>query len=176
MDCSPLLIALPGIRRNYTVSPDFLTQKEALHILGQPLMRGIAKNMSKLLVLGVAFGIMLAAIPADAHHSFGATYIVEKEITLEGKVVQVSLRSPHSFFFVEAKDETGEVRRWSIEGAGAGQFAQQGVTRDSFKVGDPVKVIANPARSVESYRGRLIKITRTTDGKSWGGRPGEVVD
>jgi hypothetical protein len=115
-------------------------------------------------------------VPASAHHSFGATYQVDKEITLEGKVVQVSLRSPHSFFFVEAKDETGEVRRWSIEGAGAGQFAQQGVTRDSFKVGDPVKVIANPARSADSYRGRLIKITRTTDGKSWGGRPGEVVD
>ena len=130
----------------------------------------------KLLVLIIAAGVMFAAVPAGAHHSFGATYNVDKEITLEGKVVQVSLRSPHSFFFVEAKDETGEVRRWSVEGAGAGQFAQQGVTRDSFKVGDPVKVIANPARSADSYRGRLIKITRTTDGKTWGGRPGEVVD
>ena len=131
---------------------------------------------AKSFVLFVALGIIFAAMPADAHHSFGATYNVDKEVTLEGKVVQVSLRSPHSFFFVEAKDENGEVRRWSIEGAGAGQFAQQGVTRDSFKVGDPVKVIANPARSADSYRGRMIKITRTTDGKTWGGRPGEVVD
>ena len=130
----------------------------------------------KLLVLFVAFITLLAAAPADAHHSFGATYNVDKEVTLEGRVVQVSLRSPHSFFFVESKDENGEVHRWSIEGAGAGQFAQQGVTRDSFKVGDPVKVIANPARSVDSYRARMIKITRTTDGKTWGGRPGEVVD
>jgi len=129
-----------------------------------------------LLVLVIAAGVMFTAASATAHHSFGATYNVDKEITLEGKVVQVSLRSPHSFFFVEAKDEMGEVRRWSIEGAGAGQFAQQGVTRDSFKVGDPVKVIANPARSLDSFRGRLIKITRTTDGKTWGGRPGEVVD
>jgi hypothetical protein len=130
----------------------------------------------KLLVLFVVFSTLLASVPADAHHSFGATYNVDKEVTLEGKVVQVSLRSPHSFFFVEAKDENGEVHRWSIEGAGAGQFAQQGVTRDSFKVGDPVKVIANPARSADSYRARMIKITRTTDGKTWGGRPGEVVD
>ena len=37
-----------------------------------------------------------------------------------------------------------------------------------FKVGDPVEVIANPARSPNSARGRLIKVTRTTDGKSWG--------
>lgn len=121
-------------------------------------------------------GVIFAAIPVEAHHSFGATYNVDKQIMLEGKVVQVSLRSPHSFFFVEAKDENGEVHRWSIEGAGAGQFAQQGVARDSFKVGDPVKVIANPARSADVYRARLIKITRTTDGKTWGGRPGEVVD
>ena len=130
---------------------------------------------TKLFILILA-GSVLFGMTAYAHHSFGATYNVDKEVSLEGKVVQVSLRSPHSFFFVEAKDESGEVHRWSIEGAGAGQFAQQGVTRDSFKVGDPVKVIANPARSADSFRARLIKITRTTDGKAWGGRPGEVVD
>ena len=131
---------------------------------------------AKLFVLFIVVSTLLSVAPAYAHHSFGATYNVDKEVTLEGKVVQVSLRSPHSFFFVEIMDENGEVHRWSIEGAGAGQFAQQGVTRDSFKVGDPVKVIANPARSADSYRARLIKITRTTDGRSWGGRPGEVVD
>lgn len=131
---------------------------------------------NKLFLFLIVACLICVAIPAEAHHSFGATYNVDKEVTLEGKVVQVSLRSPHSFFFVETKDENGEVHRWSIEGAGAGQFAQQGVTRDSFKVGDPVKVIANPARSADTYRARMIKITRTTDGKTWGGRPGEVVD
>lgn len=129
-----------------------------------------------LLILLLAAGMLMSGIPAMAHHSFGATYSVEKEVTIEGKVVQVSLRSPHSFFFVEAPDENGKMQRWSIEGAGAGQLAAQGVGRDVFKVGDPVKVIANPARSANSYRARMIKITRTTDGKSWGGRPGEVVD
>ena len=130
----------------------------------------------RLLIFLVTAGVLISGIPAVAHHSFGATYNVDKEVTLEGKVVQVSLRSPHSFFFVEAPDENGKMQRWSIEGAGAGQLASQGVGRDAFKVGDPVKVIANPARSVESYRARMVKITRTTDGKTWGGRAGEVVD
>ena len=128
------------------------------------------------LVLVISAGLLFTGSPADAHHSFGSTYDVQKEIELEGKVVQVSLRSPHSFFFVEAKDESGEVQRWSIEGAGAAQFAQQGVTRDSFKIGDLVKVVGNPARSKTSYRARLVKITRPSDGKSWGARTGEVVD
>ena len=121
------------------------------------------------------FTLLLASLPAQAHHSFGGTYDVSKEITLKGKIVQVSIRSPHSFFFIEAEDSSGTLQRWSIEGAAASQFAQQGVTRDAFQVGDPVEVIGNPARSATSYRARLIKITRTTDGKSWGGRPGETV-
>lgn len=130
---------------------------------------------TKLLAASAAV-LMLAGIPAVAHHSFGATYDVSKEQSIKGKIVQVSLRSPHSFFFIEAEDSSGTLQRWSIEGAAAGQFAQQGVTRDAFKVGDPVEVICNPARSATSYRGRLIKITRTTDGKSWGGRAGESFD
>jgi hypothetical protein len=131
----------------------------------------------KLLVLSVALGALLVpAVPALAHHSFGATYDSSKEISVKGKIVQVSLRSPHSFFFIEAEDEKGVVQRWSIEGAAAGQFAKTGVTKDVFQVGDPVEVICNPARSASSYRGRLLKITRTTDGKSWGGRAGETFE
>jgi Family of unknown function (DUF6152) len=132
--------------------------------------------MKVVLLVLTAAALMLSPLPADAHHSFGGTYNVDKQITIKGKMVQVSLRSPHSFFFVEAPDENGKIQRWSIEGAGAGQFAQQGVSKDVFKIGDPVEVVANPARSPGSTRARLLKITRTTDGKSWGTGAGETVD
>ncbi len=131
---------------------------------------------SKLLVVLINTGVLASGVMAYAHHSFGATYNVDKRITLEGKVIQISYRSPHSFFFVEAPDEKGEMQKWSIEGAAAGQLAQAGVQRDTFRVGDHVVVVANPARSPDSYRGRMIKITCPSDGKTWGGRSGEVVD
>jgi len=134
------------------------------------------KVMKATLFLFSLAAVLLLSVPAQAHHSFAATYIGEKEITVEGTVVQIALRSPHSFFFVEAKDDKGVVRRWAFEGAAATQLTNQGVTRDTFKVGDPVKVLANPSRDPEAYRGRMVKITRTTDGKSWGGRPGETVE
>ena len=119
---------------------------------------------------------LLSSQPAVAHHSFAGTYDAAKEITIKGKIVEVSLRSPHSFFFVDAEDASGKPQRWAIEGASASQFAQQGVTRDALKVGDPVEVIGNPARSMTmGFRARLLKITRTTDGWSWGTRPGEQV-
>jgi hypothetical protein len=128
-----------------------------------------------LFVLMIAV-LLLSTVPVEAHHSFGGTYNVDKQITIKGKMVQVSLRSPHSFFFVEAQDENGTVQRWSIEGAGAAQFAQQGVNKDAFRIGDQVEVVANPARSPKSTRARLLKITRTSDGKSWGTGTGETVD
>ena len=120
--------------------------------------------------------VMLSSLPVKAHHSFGGTYDVDRQITIKGKMVQVSLRSPHSFLYVEVEDANGSVQRWVLEGAGATQFAQQGVDKDAFKIGDPVEVIGNPSRSPNSTRARLIKITRTTDGKTWGTRTGEVVN
>ena len=42
------------------------------------------------------------ASPAFAHHSFGGTYDVSKELTVKGKIVQVTMRSPHSMFIVQA--------------------------------------------------------------------------
>ena len=115
------------------------------------------------------------ALTLAAHHSFGGTYDVDREVTIKGKMVQVSLRSPHSFLYVEGAAANTAVQRWVIEGASAAQFSQQGVDKDAFKIGDPVEVIANPSRSPNSNRARLIKITRTTDGKSWGTRVGETV-
>jgi uncharacterized protein DUF6152 len=126
-------------------------------------------------VLAVAVA-MLSSLPARAHHSFGGTYDVSRQISVKGKIVQVSLRSPHSFLYVEVEEPDGSVQRWVLEGAGAGQFAQQGVNKDAFRIGDPVEVVCNPSRSPNSTRARLISITRTTDGKSWGTRVGEVVN
>jgi len=119
---------------------------------------------------------LLSSLPVQAHHSFGGTYDVQKHITIKGKMVQVTLRSPHSFLYVEVEDADGSVQRWVIEGAGAGQFAQQGIDKNVFKIGDPVEVVANPSRSPNSTRARLIRITRTTDGKSWGTGAAETVN
>ena len=128
------------------------------------------RGLSALVVAGV---LLTAAV--HAHHSCGGTYDVDKLITIKGTLAQVTLRSPHSFLYVEVQDAGGAVQRWTVEGASAAQFTQQGV-KDAFKVGDTVEVVGNPSRSPNSTRARLIKITRTTDGKSWGTRVGETVN
>ncbi len=124
----------------------------------------------------VVAAVLLSSVPIHAHHSFGGTYDVSKVITIKGKMVQVTLRAPHSFLYVEVEDAGGSAKQWVIEGATAAQFARQGIDKDAFKIGDPVEVVANPSRSPNSTHARLIKITRTTDGKSWGTGTGETVN
>lgn len=116
------------------------------------------------LVLTIAALTLVLGLRAEAHHSFTGAYNVDKTITIKGKIFQIALRSPHSFFYVE----TGEGKQWAVEGAAAGQFAQQGIDKDTFHVGDQVEVTANPSRTENSTRARLIKIIRPSDGKSWG--------
>ena len=132
--------------------------------------------MKSLSVACALVAAMLWSVPLDAHHSFGGTYDVSKTITIKGKMVQVTLRAPHSFLYVEVPDPDGTAKQWVIEGATAAQFARQGIDKDAFKIGDPVEVVVNPSRSPNSTHGRLIQITRTTDGKSWGSKAGETVN
>jgi hypothetical protein len=120
--------------------------------------------------------VIAGSVTIEAHHSFTGAYNVDKTITIKGKIIQIALRSPHSFFYVESKDANGAAQQWAVEGASASQFAQQGVDANAFRVGDPVEVTANPSRTTNSTRVRLVKIIRTTDGKSWGTRAAETVE
>jgi hypothetical protein len=126
-----------------------------------------------LLALGA---LLLSGFAADAHHSIGATYDQNKEVKLDGKLVQFMFRNPHAFVHVEAPDENGKMQRWSVEWGGATQLTGQGVTRDTFKVGDEVIITGNPGRNPADHKLKMNTLHRKSDGFGWGTRPGEVVD
>ena len=121
-------------------------------------------------------GFVVVAGVASAHHSYGATYEVRKEIKLEGKLVQFVYRNPHSFVHMEAPDESGAKQRWAVEWSGTSQLANTGVTRESLKVGDQITVTARPSRVPGEYRVLMVRLVRPSDGFTWGSRGGEVVD
>ena len=121
-------------------------------------------------------GFLAAAGAASAHHSYGATYDTKKEIKLEGKLAQFVYRNPHSFVHMTAPDEHGTVQRWAVEWSGTSQLANDGVTRESLKVGDAIVVTARPSRVPNEYRVLMVRLTRPSDGFSWGSRGGQVVD
>lgn len=113
---------------------------------------------------------------AYAHHSFGATYEISKEIKLEGKLVQVVYRNPHSFVHIEAPDANGVKQRWAIEWGGTAQLANQGVKRQTLNIGDEVVVTARPSRAPGEFRVLMVTLLRPSDGFSWGRNAGQVVE
>jgi hypothetical protein len=127
----------------------------------------------------VLFLVMVAALwagsAAYAHHSYAATYDTSKEIKLSGKLVQFVYRNPHSFVHLEAPDDKGAPQRWAVEWSGGGQLANQGVTKESLKVGDEVVIIGRPSRVPGEYRALMVRLTRPADGFTWG-NPGQVVE
>ena len=120
--------------------------------------------------------MLLLAVAAWAHHSLGATYKANETITLDGKILQLLLRNPHSFLQVEAPDEKGVMQRWSLEWRSAGSLSQQGINGQTLKLNDVVTVTASPSRTPTDHRGVLKTLHRKSDGLGWGDRPGETVE
>ena len=122
----------------------------------------------RILVLAMA-AALVAAIPAHAHHSFSATYFEDKVQKVEGNLVQFLYRNPHSFVHVEGPDENGVAQRWAVEWGAGLQLNQQGVMRDTLRVGDHVIIEGNPGRNPQDHRLRMRSILRPSDGWKWSG-------
>ena len=131
------------------------------------------KRKLSALISGV---VLVLGARAYAHHSQVAVYQSEAEQKIEGELVQVIIRSPHSWVHVLAKDEKGEMQRFAVEWGGAAQLRNAGVDGKTLKVGDKVKVTGRPGRNAMDHRLLMMYIERTSDGWSWGNKPGEVVD
>lgn len=129
----------------------------------------------KLIAL-LAAAAFVSGVQLYAHHSFAATYFEDREQTIEGNLVQFLYRNPHSFVHVEAKNEKGQVVRWAVEWGGGGQLGRQGVTRETLKPGDKVRIVGNPGRNPDDHRLRMLRLRRESDGYTWGSRPGETFD
>jgi len=130
------------------------------------------RNVAALVVAGLALG----ASSLSAHHSQVAVYQSNTEHKIEGELVQVMIRSPHSWVHVEAKDEKGEIQRYAIEWGGAAQLRTAGVDGKTLKIGDKVRITGRPGRNAMDHRLLMMFIERPSDGWSWGNKPGEVVD
>ena len=124
----------------------------------------------------IALTSLAATARAYAHHSFAATYREKDSVTIEGELVQLDFRNPHSFVHVDVKEKDGTKVRYAIEWGGVGQLGQQGVTRETLKVGDHVIISGAPGRNPADHRVRMVTLKRPSDGFAWGQAPGQTVD
>jgi hypothetical protein len=89
---------------------------------------------------------VLISATLSAHHG-GAAYEVGKPLTLKGTVTQWLYSNPHCLLTLEVKGEDGAVVTWVAETQGPSIMFPAGYRRDSFKPGDQVTVIVDPAKN-----------------------------
>jgi hypothetical protein len=102
---------------------------------------------TKLAVAAAGLGLLLASVPAIAHHSFAAEFDAAKPIKLTGAVTKVEWMNPHTYFYIDVKDEkTGQTTNWGLEMGSPNGLMRQGWTRNSMKIGDVVTVEGSAAK------------------------------
>jgi hypothetical protein len=99
-----------------------------------------------LAVLAGGIGLLLASMPALAHHSFAAEYDAAKPVTLTGTVTKVEWMNPHARFYIDVKDDAGKVTNWEFELGSPNGLMRAGWTRNSLKQGDSVTVSGSLAK------------------------------
>lgn len=109
----------------------------------------------------------LCGARVSAHHSFAATYIENKQTSIEGEVVQFVYRNPHALLHIMAPDANRQMQRWTVEWEGRGQLDHEGVTGMTIKAGDRVVVTGNPGRNASDHWLRAQTIVRPKDGWKW---------
>ena len=93
-----------------------------------------------------AAGMLGAAVPVPAHHSFAAEYDADKPVKVQGVVTRVEWTNPHIWFYVNVTDENGRVAEWGFSGAPPGVLQRRGIGRTAMKPGEVIVVEGFRAR------------------------------
>ena len=94
----------------------------------------------KLAVAVMGVGLILAAVPVVAHHSFAAEYDAQKPVKFQGTVTQMEWINPHAWIHVDVKKPDGSMENWMIEAGAPNALLRRGFNKQSLLPGTVITV------------------------------------
>ena len=91
--------------------------------------------------------VLLTGAAIAAHHSFATQYDINKPIEMRGIVTKVEWTNPHARFYIDVKDDKGQVANWNWEMASPNVLARNGWKPTTLKLGDQITVGGYLART-----------------------------
>jgi hypothetical protein len=125
-------------------------------------------KIQALLVLALS----ACVLPMEAHHSFSAEYDASKAVRVTGLISKVEWTNPHSYIYLDVKDDHGNFVTWTCEGGAPNALSRRGFRKNDIKLGDTVTIDGYGAKD-GSHLMDARRIT-LTDGRSfYSGSPGD---
>jgi Family of unknown function (DUF6152) len=118
-------------------------------------------------------GVIVATVPALAHHPFASEFDANAPLNLTGTVMKIDWADPHVVVHIAVNDPAGQSRNWSLEAASPGILEKKGWTKTMLKEGDQITVqgyrakselFTGAARSIELPGGKKMSAGDDDDG------------
>ena len=117
-------------------------------------------------------GLLLATLPAAAHHAFAAEFDVAQPVKVKGTVTKVEWVNPHAWIYVDVKDAAGKVVNWHFELGPPNALFRLGWKKDSIPAGVEVEISGYRAKAGgEVANGRSITLPGGKELFSGGSNP-----
>ena len=117
---------------------------------------------SRLIVLMLALGLVVTALPVLAHHST-TMYNMQNPVTVTGVVKRFDWANPHAHIYLEVTDEQGNKVEWDIEMMSLNHLKSYGWSRNTVQPGDVISCTGGQAKS--GLPAMLSSIVKLGDGR-----------
>lgn len=77
----------------------------------------------------IGLGIVLAAVPALAHHAVAAQYDMDKPVEMTGTLKKMEFINPHSMLHLEVTNPDGSKTTWMFQTTAVAPLRQRGLAR-----------------------------------------------
>jgi uncharacterized protein DUF6152 len=123
--------------------------------------------MTRKILVMIAVVMLVSTASPYAHHGM-RDYRDDRIETVEGTLVKLDVRNPHSIIYVDSGDQQGKAR-WTIEWVGRLQLERQGVFERTVKPGDHLVITGYASQNPAEHRLKLRTVVRPADGWRWAG-------